>query len=226
MSYFIEEDFLDINYTPGRKGYKPLAIVIHVVEGSMDAMDSWFKSEQSKVSAHFGNSYEGKLKQYVRLQDTAWANGRIARPKAKLVLENPGINPNYYTVSIEHEGSGKQDLTEKQRNASAWLINKLCKELFIPLDRRHILRHNEIFADKTCPGAIDVDRLLAVAKAQQITQQREPQVVYSGYFEDYLIVTKVRSDTDWEFIPFKQLQTLTGLKAQTPLSQMPHSRKP
>jgi N-acetylmuramoyl-L-alanine amidase len=30
------------NYTKGRAGYKPVAIVIHIMEGTLNGTDSWF----------------------------------------------------------------------------------------------------------------------------------------------------------------------------------------
>jgi hypothetical protein len=44
-----------------------------------------------------------EVHQYVNLSDAAWGNGDVRDPTAKVVLANPGVNPNLYTVSIEHE---------------------------------------------------------------------------------------------------------------------------
>ena len=41
------------NYSTGRLGYRPEAIVIHVMDGTLVGTDSWFANPQSAVSAHW-----------------------------------------------------------------------------------------------------------------------------------------------------------------------------
>ena len=42
------------NKDKGREGFRPEAIVIHIMEGTLTGTDAWFKSEESGVSAHYG----------------------------------------------------------------------------------------------------------------------------------------------------------------------------
>lgn len=217
----IESKLLTINHGKGRGGRQIDAVVIHVVAGrtgSMTAMREWFKNPASNVSAHYGISRSGGIEQYVREEDTAWANGRVLRPRAALVLERPGVNPNLYTVSVEHEGLGDADLTDLQREASAWLVADVARRNDFPISRRHVLRHDEIYAAKSCPGKIDVDAIVRLA-LQETGRPAPPRLVWSDYFKDWLIVTRVISDAEWYFVPAKSLSG--EQRAQTPLSRMP-----
>ena len=74
------------------------------------------------------------------------------------------INPNYYTIGIEHEGSEDSEWTEEMYNSSAALIKDICTRWGIPLDRKHIVGHHEIFSLKTCPGhKADINKLITLA---------------------------------------------------------------
>jgi N-acetylmuramoyl-L-alanine amidase len=155
-------DFLTINYSKGRKGaYRPDAIVIHVTEGNAESVRGWFNNPNAEVSSHYLTTKKGLIYQFVREDDTAWANGRVAHPTAELVLNRPSSNPNWWTISIENEGSGHEELTTPQRKALMWLIRDIqSRHHRITSDRRHILRHNEIYSLKSCPGVISVDRIV------------------------------------------------------------------
>ena len=82
-----------------------------------------------------------------------------------LVIDRLPANPNGYSIGIEHEGDGTHELTDLQRAASIALIRDIAARHGIPIDRTHVVGHHEIFAPKTCPGAIDVDALVAEAAA-------------------------------------------------------------
>ena len=90
------------NFWSGRKGFRPEAVVIHIMEGTLPGTDSWFASSSSQVSAHYGVGKSGEIHQYVKEGDTAWHAGRVDRPTWKLL--KPDINPNLYTIGVEQEG--------------------------------------------------------------------------------------------------------------------------
>lgn len=194
------------------------AIVIHVTEGSADAVRSWFNAPEAKVSAHYMVTTAGEIVQFVHEADTAWHAGRVDHPTAEIVGEHKGRNPNDWTIGIEHEGDGSHELTEPQRAASIALIRDICQRRHIPLDRHNIVGHREIYSLKTCPGAIDVDRLVAEAVALQVRPD-PPRVVYSSYLNDWLIVTRVLSDTHWFYVRVSNLSK-SGTVATVPLSGM------
>lgn len=159
------------NFTAGRKTYKPFAIVIHIMDGTLVGTDSWFGNPDSKVSAHYGVGLQGEVHQYVKETDSAWHAGRVYTPSWSLIKTNGGqyINPNYYTIGIEHEGKGDTAWTDAMYAASAELIRGICQRWNIPLDRQHIVGHHEIYGAKTCPGTkVDINKLIALAKGNVI----------------------------------------------------------
>lgn len=154
----------DHTNSSSRDGYTPIAIVNHVVAGSGQSCDNWFRSPNNVVSsAHFNVWEDGRITQYVDIGRMAWGNGlaiaNIPRATAELVLARPNINPNKYTISIEHAGhTGK--LTPEQFAATVWLhkwIKAEVKRRFgydITLNRKHVLGHFEIdpVRKPNCPG--------------------------------------------------------------------------
>lgn len=158
----IEHALLTLNFRPTRIQIHPVdTIVIHVTEGSAASVRSWFNDPKAQVSSHYMVTKAGGIVQFVREEDTAWHAGRVDHPTAAIVIERPNVNPNSYTIGIEHEGNGTEDLTPEQRAASVWLIAGICGRRSIPADRRHIIGHREIYSLKTCPGGINVDHLVA-----------------------------------------------------------------
>jgi N-acetylmuramoyl-L-alanine amidase len=155
------------NFFKGRKTYKPIAIVVHIMEGTLDGTDSWFGSTASKVSAHYGIGKTGLIHQYVQESDSAWHAGRVNAPSWKLIKAagtGTYINPNYYTIGIEHEGNDDSDWTDDMYASSSSLIKAISNRWHIPLDRDHIIGHHEIYSLKTCPGdKVDLSKLISLA---------------------------------------------------------------
>ena len=151
------------NFRKGRHGHEPRAIVIHIIVGSLQAADLTFKDPRSSVSAHYGVGKTGTIHQFVDEADTAFHAGIVVRPTWKLV--DPQVNPNYYTIGIEHEGQPQDIWPDEQYATSAALVKEIAARWKIPLDRDHLIPHREIRASKTCPGSADIDRLLREAAA-------------------------------------------------------------
>lgn len=217
---------LKFNFAPGREGPHAVdMIVVHVTEGDAGATVSWFQDPSSRVSAHYFVLTTGQVIQFVDENDTAWHAGRVQAPTAPLVLARPGVNPNAYSIGIEHEGDGKHELTDAQRIASTALIADICKRRHIPIDRTHIVGHHEIFSGKTCPGAISVTRL--VAGAREVADRPAPRagdyprVVWSPYLNDWLHVTQYVSDAEWYYRTASELSLVKGHPAATKLTAMP-----
>jgi N-acetylmuramoyl-L-alanine amidase len=148
----------------GRDGHVPCVIVDHISAGTMSSMDGWFTSPANEVSsAHFGVSKTGEIHQYVPIERMAWGNGltleAIARATAPIIREHAGVNPNKYTVSIEHEGTDGE-LTEAQFAASVWLHRYIRDEVqriygqTIRLDEQHVIGHFQVdpVRKPNCPG--------------------------------------------------------------------------
>jgi N-acetyl-anhydromuramyl-L-alanine amidase AmpD len=155
----LETKLLSLNYLKGRT--HPIdMIVIHVTEGDAPSVIEWFNDPAAHVSAHYMVQKDGTVVQFVKEEDTAYHAGRVEGATATLVLDRPGSNPNGYSIGIEHEGDGTQEMTTDQRIGSIELIREIVARHDIPIDRQHIVGHHEIFAPKTCPGGISVDALV------------------------------------------------------------------
>ncbi len=227
MTLSILSKILPYNFAPGRAGPHAVDMVVcHVTEGDAGSTVGWFNDPDSNVSSHYLVLTTGKIIQFVREEDTAWHAGRVQSPTAPLVLQRPGVNPNSYSIGIEHEGSGKHELTEAQRRSSVALIADICQRHQIPIDRHHIVAHREIFSGKTCPGAISVTRLVAgatqfVANPKPVPPADYPRLVWSNYHNDWLFVTNYESDGEWFYRTASELSLVRGHPAQTPLTSMP-----
>ena len=147
-----------------RDGHVPCVIVDHISAGTMSSMDAWFTSPDNQVSsAHYGISKSGEIHQYVPIERMAWANGltleAMAKATAPIIHQHAPINPNKYTVSIEHEGTDG-DLTEAQFAASVWLHRYIAADVkriygqALPLDEQHVIGHFQVdpVRKPNCPG--------------------------------------------------------------------------
>lgn len=160
----------NVNWQMGRAGLKPEALVIHLADGSLIGTDEWFLTARplNPTSAHYGVGKDGSIHQYVKDVDRAFHAGNVVQPTAKLVLAKKGVNPNLWTIGIEHEGrmTDVGPWSDAQIHASAELIVSLAKQWSIPIDRDHIFGHHEVYAVKPCPGpGIDLDALVSRAAA-------------------------------------------------------------
>lgn len=137
-----------------RGGMIPFVIVNHISAGTMSSMDNWFRSAGNEVSsAHFGVAKDGRIHQYVKIERMAWHAGlrhdAIPHATAEVVKKNP-INPNLYSVGIEHEGTDG-NLTEAQFESSVWLHK------FIQSEVRRIYNRELLLNDHYVIGHFQVD---------------------------------------------------------------------
>ncbi len=147
--------------------------------GTLAGTDSWFRDPSSRVSAHYGIGKDGTIHQYVREEDAAWANGVVNRPSWPLLDRFPGVNPNLYTLSIEHEGYPGEPFTEAMYRASLDLTRWLVFRWRIPVDRDHLIGHYRLDSvDRPdCPGpAFPWDRLFADLAADPVLAGPFPDV--------------------------------------------------
>lgn len=160
------------NFTVG--GAMPKIIVVHGTSGLGDPFGYW-NNPATGASADFWLPRAGpKVKQYVKLGDTSWSNGPLAKPDLsvpflKWLVEyqktHPGITGNHYCVSLEFEKApgNKSGLTAWQIREGRELIKWLSDENAIPLDRNHVLGHYQFDSVNRpfCPGPIPWDDLLS-----------------------------------------------------------------
>lgn len=116
------KDDLDIRY-----------IIIHDIEGMAESAISHFQNP-SYVSAHYViDSETGKITQMVRPEDVPWHAGNWYF--------------NMHSIGLEHEGyaaEGADWYSEQMYRSTAKLVRYLSDRFNIPLDRQHIIGHDEI----------------------------------------------------------------------------------
>jgi N-acetyl-anhydromuramyl-L-alanine amidase AmpD len=125
------------NYDPADRpadGDRIRYIVIHDTEESYDAAIAAYRKPRTLLSAHYViRSRDGAITQMVRTGDVAW--------------HSANWNVNQTSIGIEHEGlarAGATWYTEAMYQASARLVRYLAGKYHIPLDRAHILGHDDI----------------------------------------------------------------------------------
>lgn len=177
---------------------KPFVIVDHIAEATIGSVDNWFTDPgNDNSSAHFCVGKNGEIHQYVRIEDYAWANGLgtdMWKNAPAPVVRDMNCNPNYYTVSIEHEGVDG-DLTDTQFYATCWLhryIMDYVKGVYgvtMALGNYNVIGHNQVDPKRkpSCPGGkFPWDRLFAeLAKAEKLTlkeYEMELDYVRSGLY--------------------------------------------
>lgn len=109
-------------------------IVIHNTEGSYQSAINHFQDTRSYVSCNYIiRSSDGDVTQMVRNEDVSWCAG--------------DWYVNMHSINIEHEGFAAQGdtwYTEEMYQSSAKLVRYLAKKYNIPLDREHIIGHDEV----------------------------------------------------------------------------------
>jgi hypothetical protein len=133
------------NYTNSNRetSYDVRKIVIHVAEGSYSGTISWFENCAAQASAHYVVSSKGRIAQCVRDEDIAWHAG--------------WWDTNTHSIGIEHAGfiDNPEWLTRSMYHASARLSAWCCKEYEIPIDRKHIIGHDEVPGCSGSGGGVD-----------------------------------------------------------------------
>lgn len=125
------------NYDPANRpadGDGIRYIVIHDTEESYDNTIKDFQNPTHFSTANYViRSSDGQITQMVPNSDITWG------------VSNWTMNQ--HSISIEHEGfaaQGNRWYTEKMYESSAKLVRYLAAKYHIPLDRRHIIAHEDV----------------------------------------------------------------------------------
>jgi hypothetical protein len=109
------------------------SIVIHDTESSYDAAINTFQAPGGDSAHYVMRSSDGAVTQMVPTKDIAFQAGNYST--------------NLHSIGIEHEGyaaHGATWYTEAQYEATADLVRYLANRFDIPLDRQHILGHDNV----------------------------------------------------------------------------------
>jgi len=172
------------NFFKGRNGYKPELIVVHIMDGTLFGTDTYFADTTSQRSSHYGIGIMGDIHQYVALENSAWTEGNVREPTAKLLKKN--VNPNYYCISIENEGHNLDLALQPQMHTLISLIYQLCLEFKIPIDRNHIIGHFEIdsIVKGHCPSPDHkiMDRIVAKVVALSLINTQNKMIKFVKFY--------------------------------------------
>ncbi|MER5308892.1 N-acetylmuramoyl-L-alanine amidase [Streptomyces sp. NPDC002773] len=125
------------NYTAGdrpNQGVDIRQIVIHDTEGGYDGSLKVLTTPTSGASAHYLiKASDGLVTQMLENKNLAWHAGNWTH--------------NMHSIGVEHEGFAIKEgswYTEQQYRSSAELVKHLAKTYGVPLDREHIIGHDEV----------------------------------------------------------------------------------
>lgn len=117
-------------------------VVIHVTQSDFPTAVKVFRDPLHQSATHYVvRARDGRTVQMVRELDVAYHAGNRSY--------------NERSIGIEHEGfvDRPENFTEEMYRSSARLTARICKKYDIPVDREHIIGHNEVpGADHTDPG--------------------------------------------------------------------------
>jgi N-acetyl-anhydromuramyl-L-alanine amidase AmpD/photosystem II stability/assembly factor-like uncharacterized protein len=108
-------------------------IVVHTTEGSYAGAISWFQNPASNVATHYVvRSSDGEVTQMLAEKDIGWHAGNTFY--------------NNTAIGIEHEAFVRSCswYTDAMYRSSARLVAYLTRKYGIPVDREHVIGHNEV----------------------------------------------------------------------------------
>jgi len=155
-------------FSPGEmQDHRIRAVVLHGTAGGLNGSIQWLRNPYSSVSANYVISKTGVIYQLVDWQagNRAWANGIVETSDPTINWLNDaikkGINPNWITVSIEHEATkwemdNHAKMTDAQFNSSIDLTANILKLAGLKANHQTIIGHNQISGKNkfNCPGVI------------------------------------------------------------------------
>lgn len=145
-----------------RNGIPIDRIIIHhnATTNKNVAMNTWLQGGPAGTSAH----YELTPTEIIGCIEEEYAAFHAGGTGP---ADPPRIaNPNQRSIGLEHvnsTGAPNWNVAPETIQNSARLIADICKRWGIPIDRTHILGHNEV-TSTACPGGINVDQLVALAQ--------------------------------------------------------------
>lgn len=174
-------------------------VIIHTTEGSYSSAINWFQNPAAQASAHYViRSSDGQTTQCVSHLNIAWHAGNWEY--------------NQTSIGIEHEAYINESkwYTDAMYKASAKLVNAICKQYGIPMDRSHILGHSEVpGATHTDPGSNwDWNKYMGYVTSGEL-QTPWSQSVNSG-------ATRFSGSANWKQVASTSAQDGKSFRAASP----------
>lgn len=161
-------------YYQSRNGKKIDGVVIHTTVGFYQGTITYFQNNTRSASSHYVTSLKGEVTQMVDEVLASNHAGIISNPKKPAVYH--GYNPNWNTIGIENADDNNPAGADRtlQMPILAKLVKEICVRHGIPMDRDHIIGHRELYDKKTCPGNIDLDKLVAMVNGNSTIDNMDP----------------------------------------------------
>lgn len=153
----ITKKLISVNYS-GRGGVKVIQYTPHTAVTNADSLYAYFNNPASQSSSHYYVNKYGNIEQYVEESNMAWTNSNL--------------NANRQSITCEHwDGGNANDSvrTNEMYESAAQLMADVCKRNNIPLvlltkeqalaNQPGITLH-KYYANKSCPGALNVQRII------------------------------------------------------------------
>ena len=148
------------NFTRGRAGNQITLIVDHWTAGPYDWALARFTTPNDDpmrvASAHYIVRSDGRITQVVSDDDTAYHAGIFS--------------VNLISIGIEHEASPMVPPTDALYEASSWLHASLAEKYELELELGVTVKGHREIVPTTCPGALDLERIIEGAEDDMFTQ--------------------------------------------------------
>lgn len=123
--------------------------------GTLQSANTRFQKASEQVSSHYGIS-DSIVWQWVKEKDVAYHAGVYTI--------------NQRSIGIEHDATTEKSASDETYKTSGKLVREIADRYNIPLDRNHIIGHKEV-RNTMCPGTIDIDRIISLAKGEKTLQE-------------------------------------------------------
>lgn len=151
----------NFGYPTGTHGQnRPVAVVLHIAQGSCAGMQSWFAtghwvtlSDGSQVyvtpSTQFGVCEDGSIDQYLEIEDASHGQGvKNGLSQDTIAATFANLNPNLLVVSVEIAGKCEDGILlrdrPKQETSLIMLLGWFRDNLGITLDTYYVIGHFDI----------------------------------------------------------------------------------
>jgi len=175
----------------------PKVICLHTPEEPADGYAGtprWFAREHpgAEGSTHYFVSWTGEVWLCVPEDRRAIANG-VTVGKPYPAGTDPSVSLNLQSISVEIEGYAAtigQTLNVGQRKALVDWTVYACQKYGIPADRAHIIGHYEVANNRSDPGTLPIDSIVAEVAARIKGQEDDmPRLVRKAGTSHVYVVT-------------------------------------
>lgn len=196
---------------------KPVAVVLHVMEGWASTARQWALSGHYGASWHYTVALDGSVMQHLEHRDGGYHAG-IASPPAPTptwsLWQGSTVNVNNYTIGIEHEGFSGNGFPPAQAAASKALCQWLAAELGFPYDREHFPPHADIDlvnrANDFAPPAMREAHYAYMFEEDDMTPEEVAKIASGQWLELFKQTVGVKDSTFSDQASVAEIRTFLG----------------